>query len=483
MSKDPNPKNRTLATAVGIGTALFLLAFLSPVIYPIDGNSMLAVAISLVTKGNFTVPSGMGSIGIDGAYYSDWYPLLSILGTPLVAIAVSVAHLKHLPIFYTAGAFALVLSPLFTAATAYFVVALALRLGSSQRGAVLAAVAFIFGTIAMVYSRDFFAEPLLALITAAAIYRQLGDVNERRIASLLAALAVLAKPTGIILGPLLAAHAGLRDRSAKAMCLPVVGAIAGFAIYALYNTVRFGDPLNFGQPNAFRLSNVPGGISVLMLSPGRGLIWYCPVVLALFGLDRRIVRRLDVALIFAVALAYLFVYSLWSLSSGGWCWGPRFLLPALPGLLALTAFLKNGWRRCLVVLTIAGFLVSSPTLVSYYYRIYQEEIQARENSYDLWSFSQAPFIKVLGSTSRELRDARDTDVRMLVRQSGKPSNNQPENWRTLRIVNLWWWMLPILGIPRILGAAISAMLTLVGLSLITWATWRATYVEAEDSSG
>jgi hypothetical protein len=283
---------------------------------------------------------------------------------------------------------------------------------------------------------------------------------------------VLAKPTGVVLGPLLAAHAIMRQRSFKAASLPLIGTIAGFSLYAVNNTARFGCPLTFGQPtDQLTLFHLPSGLLILLLSPGRGLIWYCPVVLALFGLDRTVVRRLDVALIFGIALAYLFVYSLWSFTAGGWSWGPRFLLPAIPGLLALAAFLRNVWRRCLVILTIVGFFVSAPTMVSYYYRIYQEEPQARENNYDLWSFSQAPFIRVWGSGARELRDAQHTDVKTLVRQAGAVTNNGPENWRTLRIVNLWWWMLPALGIPRLFGATISAVLALVGLTLMVWARW------------
>jgi hypothetical protein len=90
-------QNRTVAAAVGLGTALLLLAFLSLVIYPIDGNSMLEVSVSLVTKGNFTVSPGMGTVGINGAYYSNWYALLSILATPLVALAILIAHLSTYP--------------------------------------------------------------------------------------------------------------------------------------------------------------------------------------------------------------------------------------------------------------------------------------------------------------------------------------------------------------------------------------------------
>jgi hypothetical protein len=71
--------------------------------------------------------------------------------------------------------FALIVSSIFTAIfTAGSVcptALLALRLGTSPRTAMLSALAFAFGTVAWVYSRDFFAEPLLAFLTVATLTR------------------------------------------------------------------------------------------------------------------------------------------------------------------------------------------------------------------------------------------------------------------------------------------------------------------------
>src|ERR1019366_8112515 len=108
----------------------------------------------------------MGSIGRGGELYSNLYPLLSILALPLVGTGLALGHLLHLPPHYVAGVFALVLSSMLTAGSVYLTALLALRLGASPRGAVLSSLAFAFGTIAWIYSREFYAEPLLALLTA-----------------------------------------------------------------------------------------------------------------------------------------------------------------------------------------------------------------------------------------------------------------------------------------------------------------------------
>ena len=68
------------------------------------------------------------------------------------------------------------------------------NLGAAARDSILAALAYTFGTIAFVYGRTFFAEPLLALISILGFYVMFKAEGPSKGAwlSLLAALAVLA---------------------------------------------------------------------------------------------------------------------------------------------------------------------------------------------------------------------------------------------------------------------------------------------------
>ena len=59
------------------------------------------------------------------------------------------------------------------------------------------------------------------------------------------------------------------------------------------------------------------------------------------------------------------------------------------------------------------------------------------------------------------------------RAGNVPLATSIEALRTLRIVNLWWWMLPAVGIPRAAGAAVSLALLIIGLWLIACALARA----------
>jgi hypothetical protein len=459
-----------------VGICLVYLSFFPAVIYSVDGNSMVAVSESLLAGHGFAVPIvGLGAIGRHGVYYSSWYPLLSIIALPLVGVAIFASHRLGLPQHYVAALFAVTLSPILTAASALLVGLLARRLGATTRGAILAALGFAFGTIALVYSRLFFADPLLALLTVAGIYFTLG--GECRGATVAALLAVLAKPTGIVLGPCLGSYLLFKRQPAGRWLAPLCGTAVGLLIYFAYNWARFASPFDFGQPGTFALRVVPSALAGLLISPGRGLLWYSPAVIAVAAAPGAVFKRWEGRLLVAVAGAYLAEHSIWMSWAGGWSWGPRLLLPAMPGLMALTGLLERPRRWILIALTIAGFIVNAPTLMSFFERYYQEAVATNISAAaQTWNPRYAPAFRIWGAAWRESADAyRDADqVGTFVHQAGTaPLAASVESSRTLRIVNLWWWMLPAVGIPRIAGAAVSLVLFISGLWLIARALARA----------
>jgi len=463
------PTSRKLAWSLALGTALIYLAFLPPGIYSIDGNSMLAVAESIVTRHNLTVPVGLGIPGRDGLVYSSWYPLQSLLAVPFVAVALLISRLFHVPLHFIAAAFAGVLPALFTAATVSLVALISLQLGSTLQGARRAALCFAAGTIAMVYARTFYAEPLLSLLVAGGIY--LVFVRSPRtilFAAVLALLAILAKPTGILLGPALSSYLLLRKCPARLALAPATGGGFGLLLYFLYNLFRFGNPLTFGQPWIFSLTAVPYGVAGLLFSTGRGLLWYSPaVLLAALGFRKAWKTKfLEALLIAALFAGFLGLHSLYENWHAGWSWGPRYLLPSLPGLSSLNGLLGGKAARALVYLSILGFLVNAPTLVSFYERYYGEANEQGVSDAELyWSPAHAPLLHGWSAAAREIADARHQDVRDLFRQRGNPSATIASS-RALRVVALWWWVLPIVGIPRSLGAACSLGMVILGTWLL-----------------
>jgi hypothetical protein len=455
---------------ITLAFGLIYLAFLPPGIYSLDGNGMLGVAESLVARHSWAVPADLGIPGRDGQFFGKWYPLLSILAVPFVAIAREAAQIFRVPVHYLAAILALILPIAFSAATATLVLLISVRLGSSAKGAIFAALSYAFGTIALAYARTFYAEPLLALLTAGAIYAAMGASRRQVVcAAICSTLAVLAKPTGILVGPLITVYLLATSRSWRLSVIPGLGSFAGLAIYCVYNYERFGHPLTFGQPWSFAISAIPEGLAGLLLSPGRGLLWYCPPLVLSIAAFRK-ARQLNsytALLIVGVFAGFLSLHSLWSYWSGGWSWGPRFLLPAIPGLAALLGFLEANWRRAVIGLTAIGFLINAPTLVTYYERYYAEmnERQIPEHEM-LWSFSRAPFLHVWPAAIRQIEDARHSDVRGLFSERGEAPASTVAASRALRIVAVWWWVLPVVHVPRVMGAAVSVLLCGCGCILL-----------------
>jgi hypothetical protein len=462
---------KRLAWRLALGTALIYLAFLPPGIYSVDGNSILAVAESIVTQHNITVPAGLGIPGRDGQIYSSWYPLQSVLAVPFVMTASVATRLLHAPLHFVAAALVGVLPALFTAATVALAALISLQLGSTFQAARRASLCFAAGTIAMVYTRTFYADPLLSLLVAAGIYFVFVCTNRTiLLAALVALLAVLAKPTGIILAPALSAYLLLKKTPARISLIPALGGGVGLLLYFLYNFIRFANPLTFGQPMSFSFSALPQGVAGLLFSPGRGIIWYSPVVLLAIPAIRkaRKTKPIEVLLIAGLFLGFLGLHSLYENWHGGWSWGPRYLLPTLPGLMALMGLLEGRAAKALLYLSFLGFLVNAPTLISFYERYYAEaNEQGITESQLYWSPARAPFLHAWGAASREIADARNQDVREIFHQRNTPSETIASS-RALRIVAVWWWVLPIVHIPRFVGLACSLAMIFCGCWLLLW---------------
>jgi hypothetical protein len=101
-----------------------------------------------------------------------------------------------------------------------------------------------------------------------------------------------------------------------------------------YNAHRFGSPFRLSAASAGipLFDNPLLGAAVLLLSPGKSIFLFSPVVvLALLG--ARGLLKTDRALFLLAAVAtssHLLLVSSLSFPSGDWCWGPRYLVLTLP---------------------------------------------------------------------------------------------------------------------------------------------------------
>jgi hypothetical protein len=458
-----------------LGTLLIVLAFLPPGIQSIDGYAMLQVADSIVTNHTVAVPLGSTGVqGKDGRFYSPWYPLQSILALPSVTFAVAASNKLHLPLHHLESFSVTILPALYTSLTVAIVYLLALSLGSTQIGAWLAALVYGFGTIALVYTRDFYADPLLALLVALAFLLTFQEKVTWWIVPV-TALAVLAKPPGVFLGAVLSLYLLCRTRRFRSSALPGLGTAIGLCLYCFYNFYRFGLFSKFGHPFKFSIRYVPAGIAGLLFSPGGGLLWFTPCAfLSLVALWRVRTKRLEAHAIFTFAGAFFLLHCFWVAWSGGNSWGPRLLLPILPGLIALTALLDGKWRQALVALSVLTFILTAPNLVTSYKRYYAEAYEQNVQSSEFyWSPSRSLLLHEWPAALRQIRDARQNDVRQVFSQHAESvSSITIANSLALRIVSAWWWVLPVVHLSRVWGILVSFLLTILGSVLLVKAKPR-----------
>ncbi len=115
---------------------------------------------------------------------------------------------------------------------------------------------------------------------------------------------------------------------------------AGIDLY--YNMARFGSMLETGYDLSERFSSsVPIGLSGMLVSPGKSLFVYAPLLLLVLPgfvvLYRK--RRVLFLVLTVIVLYQLLVYSGWYLWGGGYgSWGPRHVVPVLPVLFVVSGF-------------------------------------------------------------------------------------------------------------------------------------------------
>ena len=120
-----------------------------------------------------------------------------------------------------------------------------------------------------------------------------------------------------------------------ALCIWSVPTLMVLAFTGWYDWLRFGTPLQtgygLGGDNGFAYPLLQG-LAGLLVSPGKSLFLYSPVlVVSLFGYSRFLRRDRTLALaVLAITLCTLVFYGRFDDWSGDWAWGPRFLLPLVP---------------------------------------------------------------------------------------------------------------------------------------------------------
>lgn len=382
------------AGALVFAAAFCLFAFTTQ---PLTGYEpeTAAVVEGLVVDGHLwddrgsELPLQANFAGEGGHYYSTAGLLQPLLEIPLFAaghaIDANLGHPAEYPFAYT---FLWFFNPLLAAIATAAIFALVAMTRRSLRWAVAIAAIFALASIAWPYSKlgmeTTFMTAALVAFTLAVWARGRPSPRVWALTGLAAGAAIATKPYALVV---LAAMAMVlwptfraldrrqRTRLAIAIALPL---LAWIAAMAWYNAYRFGSPTNSGYSESLLTFTAPINALGLLFSPGKGLIFYSPlVVLGALGLPRlwRADRWLALGLmIMAIGLTCVAASTtFW----GDEVWGPRYIVPtAWAWLIPIAWWADSALRRkVLVGFATLGVLVQI-VAVSGQYAHYVDQVVA-----------------------------------------------------------------------------------------------------------
>jgi len=219
----------------------------------------------------------------------------------------------------------------------------------------------VFTTPLWHYSKTLFPEPLcaLGLITAFGLIR----FGRPLLAGLVWGFLLSVRLDLFIMIPCWFVF--MPDRSWKNISRFVLGLIPGIILVAGYNYARFGSIVTtgFGDPDERFSTPLLLGLGGLLFSPGKSIFLYAPVLLLLpvAWWKFKKIEPHSAWLILSSALVYTVLHAKWYAWMGGWCWGPRRLVPLLPLLFVPLLMLEGRqtrWRRLLLGFGLLGLLVN-----------------------------------------------------------------------------------------------------------------------------
>lgn len=248
------------------------------------------------------------------------------------------------------------------------------------------------GSMALTYSRLPFDVTAAALLCTAALLES--GRGRDRAAGLALGAALLVRLDSIVFLPSLVRREGWRRLAP--------GIVAALLLLGAYNLARFGSPLSDGHSMDPAMAFTPGlaGLAGLVASPGKGLLWYAPLVLpAVFA---RRSWRTAMPLVLSILL-----HSQLRDWTGGAGWGPRFLFPAIPAFVA--PLLKERLRWPILAAGALGVLVTAASGWSDPVAVEQslgaDGFEAPSRQLVLWDATRSPLLHCilgLGSGTPDL---------------------------------------------------------------------------------
>lgn len=332
-----------------------------------DYYQEVAVASRMVSGHGFDLPglepapAGGVRPGLEGKHYSAHDLGSSLLLAPLVLVPG--AHSNGLPttLLLFLSTF---LTPLFAAISVAIFADLLIELGVTIRSTIIASLMYAFGSLIWPFAHISFDVTFAATFVLLAVWgiarldRPKLQHRWAIIASLALAWAIMIRVDAVVIAGALSVAVGYRAWRAQREGAKFAGLLVawgvpmalGVGVNLWYNAQRFGSVFesgHAGDPNTQMNGSLLSGVAGQLLSPGRGLLWFSPlVVVALFGWRRLFLRNRLVAIASVCAfISVVFAHGKLGNWSGEDTWGPRYLVPVAALSLLPLGLVVDGLRR------------------------------------------------------------------------------------------------------------------------------------------
>ncbi|MGH9678683.1 MAG: hypothetical protein ACRD4Y_01905 [Candidatus Acidiferrales bacterium] len=266
------------------------------------------------------------------------------------------------------------------ALAAALALAIFLQLGIAPKISLAAAAILALATPLAEYSGWLFSEPLAAaLLVGAAAVLFAGppelpvSIGRALTAGALLGAAVWVRPTHVIAIPVFLAALIVRKKEKQWNAATLVAIAAGMFIVLLLwrNAYLHGKMFDFGYPSAAEGGKALNtfetplftGLLGFLVSPGKSIFLFSPpILLAMIGLPRLWLRDRGLAVVAAATpIVYLLFFATYTQWEGGYCYGPRYLVPALAllglGIGPALEGASRNVRRFALGVFLAGLLV------------------------------------------------------------------------------------------------------------------------------
>jgi hypothetical protein len=434
------------------------------------------------------IGDGYGKWGRDGRYYAKYGIGLSLVLSPIVKVAkITSGYLPTLTENYAGQAAMVWFNALITAGTCALLFQVLTQFYTINLSKTLA-ILYGLGTFAFYYAKSAFSEPLTTFLLLLSLFA----VSKRRF--LLSGIALggmlLVRQTSIflvapiVLWGLIIIWRGSSKESillSTQYLIPV--ALAQLTVWE-YNIYRFGDWMDYGYMSLRWDTPILVGLYSQLLSSGKGLFIYAPILLiGILGWPRFFRHKLWSILILVLVVFWLVPHSLYSNWEGGGGWGPRLLLPIVPLFFFSAGVIFILWRKhftgrlalgLIIVVSISlQILGTTSNWARHLQRIYSNSstsVQYFQRIYYNWPDS--PILGQLISIKEEIAlisNAESRDILQSLTAQAQVTN--PSNWQTEAIgllsINLpdYWFIyvsylgiLPLWGVLTIITGLIGTIL-------------------------